>query len=65
MTTATSTMPCIVCHSEMSLQVARGRKSGKVFLMMVCAVDGRHFRAFIADKVFVNSVVDRTIGAGP
>ncbi len=65
MTTSTQAMPCIVCQTEMSLQVARGRKSGKPFLMMVCAVDGRHFRAFIADRDYVKSVVDRTIGSEP
>ena len=41
------------------MRPAQGRKSGKPFLMLLCAVDGRHFRAFINDKAFVASVVAR------
>ncbi len=50
-------VPCMVCHEPLALRPARGRKSGKPFLMMVCAQDGRHFRAFINDHDFVRQVL--------
>ena len=52
-------VPCPVCRSPLDLRVARGRKSGKPFLMLVCPQDGRHFRGFIADRVYVRQVVVR------
>ena len=36
-----------------------GRKSGKAFLMLVCPVDGRHFRGFITDRTYVRQVMSR------
>ena len=52
-------VPCLVCRQPLSLRPARGRKSGKPFLMLVCPIDGRHFRAFINDQAFVASVMGR------
>ena len=43
----------------MTLRPAKGRKSGKPFIMLVCGVDGRHFRAFINDQDFVAKVLNR------
>lgn len=51
-------IPCVVCGGPLALRVAHGRKSGKPFLMLVCAEDGRHFRAFINDQAYVRSVLD-------
>lgn len=52
MTTA-QTVPCLICGTCLSLRTARGRKSNKAFLMLVCPVDGRHFRGFITDLNYV------------
>jgi hypothetical protein len=50
---------CPVCTTPLTLSPAHSRKSKapKVFLMMVCPEDGRHFRGFINDPGFVNRVV--------
>ena len=53
-----STIPCIVCKGPLTVRLARGRKSGKTFLMLVCGRDGRHLRAFVNDKEFVRRVLD-------
>jgi hypothetical protein len=52
-------VPCLVCGSSLSLRTARGRKSGKPFLMLVCPVDGRHFRGFITHRDYVAGVLAR------
>ncbi len=58
MTTATS-VPCLICQQPLSLRLAKGRKSGKVFVMLLCSVDARHFRGFINDRAYVDSVLAR------
>lgn len=50
---------CPICGHPLSLRLARGRKSGKPFVMLLCAQDGRHFRAFISHRPFVQQVLDR------
>ncbi len=50
------TTPCPVCSQPLSFRLARGRKSGKPFIQLVCAQDGRHFRGFIADKSYIDNV---------
>ena len=50
---------CPVCQEPLSIRLATGRKSGKPFVMLVCAQDGRHIRAFISDRDFVSSVIAR------
>ena len=52
-------LQCPVCASELEVRLARGRKSGKTFLMAVCPKDGRHIRAFINDQEYVRKVLDR------
>ena len=47
---------CPVCRCPLDLRLARGRKSGKPFIMLVCARDGRHFRGFINHRPFVEEV---------
>ncbi|XUW99744.1 MAG: hypothetical protein TUN42_07580 [Dehalogenimonas sp.] len=49
--------PCPVCHTDLEANLATGRKSGKVFVMFKCPVDGRHFRAFVTDRSFVDQVM--------
>ena len=56
---------CLVCQQPLALRLARGRKSGKAFLMLVCPHDGRHFRGFINDRAFVDGVLARLEGRTP
>ena len=53
-------IPCPVCSTSLKLSPARSRKAKKpkIFLMLVCPKDGRHFRGFIQDIEFVGRVVD-------
>ena len=55
--TMNSAISCPVCHGPLDLRIAHGRKSGKPFLLLICPVDGRHFRGFIADREYVGTVV--------
>jgi hypothetical protein len=52
-------VPCIICGNSLVLRTARGRKSGKCFLMLVCPEDGRHFRGFINDQDYVKQVLSK------
>ena len=54
--------PCPVCSVPLTVRLARGRKSGKPFVMLLCAQDGRHFRAFINDRQYVSNVIERVEG---
>ncbi len=46
-------IPCPVCGDPVDVRPARGRKSHKFFIMLVCSRDGRHFRGFINDQKYV------------
>ena len=52
-------IPCPVCNGALAVRLARGRKSGKPFVMLVCGKDGRHLRGFISDREFVKGVVEK------
>ena len=52
-------LACHICGANLSVRLAEGRKSGKRFIMLHCPVDGRHIRAFVADKGYVTKVLDR------
>ena len=54
-----SALSCHLCRGTLEVRLARGRKSGKTFVLLVCPTDGRHFRAFVADAEYVRQVVDR------
>ena len=58
----TGSIPCPVCRNTLEVRSAVGRKSNKPFLMLVCPLDGRHFRGFIADKNFVDQVISSAEG---
>ena len=62
MTESNLSVPCVVCGVPLTIRPARGRKSGKSFLMVICPQDGRHFRGFIADKDYVNHVFEKAEG---
>jgi hypothetical protein len=51
---------CLVCGAGLEVRSATGRKSGKPFLMLICPVNGRHFRAFITDQKYVSQIVEVT-----
>jgi predicted RNA-binding Zn-ribbon protein involved in translation (DUF1610 family) len=52
-------LQCPVCGDAMAFQIARGRKSGKPFLMVKCLRDGRHFRGFVGDREYVTRLLER------
>jgi hypothetical protein len=52
-------MPCCpICGDGLQVTLARGRKSGKPFVMLICAKDGRHFRGFINHRPYVEQVLN-------
>ena len=53
---------CPICSQSLVVRLARGRKSGKPFVMLLCPEDARHFRAFINDQPYVRQVLDRLEG---
>ncbi len=59
MTESNSPVACVVCGVGLTIRSARGRKSGKPFVMLICSKDGRHFRAFITDQAYVKSVLEK------
>ena len=65
MTTASLQVPCLVCATALTLRLVRGRKSGKPFLMLICPVDGRHFRGFITHRDYVAGVLAHLEGQTP
>jgi hypothetical protein len=62
--TIAAQVPCLICQLPLSLRMARGRKSGKPFLMLICSADGRHFRGFINDQAYVKQVLDKLEASG-
>jgi hypothetical protein len=65
MSTSSFQIPCLVCTTALTLRLVRGRKSGKPFLMLICPVDGRHFRGFITHRDYVAGVLARLEGQTP
>ncbi len=58
--TAYSNTPnCLVCGEALDLRRTQGRSSRKPSLMFVCPVDGRHFRAFVTYRPYVEAVLAR------
>ncbi len=57
MTTPSQQMPCLVCGTQMAVRIAKGRKSHKPFIMVICPEDGRHFRGFCGDSEFVQRLL--------
>ena len=54
--TITKNIPCLVCGNPITVKPARGRKSGKSFIMLVCGEDGRHFRGFVTDQNYIKKI---------
>lgn len=59
MTSIVQGIPCLICGDPLTVRTARGRKSGKPFVMLVCGRDGRHFRGFITDQTYVSELFTR------
>ena len=55
-------LPCHICQTRLDVRLARGRKSGKAFVMLIFGRDGRHFRAFISDREYVGRVLESLEG---
>jgi len=57
---------CPVCGAVLTVSPAKSRKAKrpKVFLMLVCPTDGRHFRGFISDQPVVQRVMVAAAGTG-
>ena len=53
---------CPICRAAITVKSARGRKSNKPFIMLVCPEDGRHFRGFITDQSYVRQVLEQNFG---
>ena len=62
MTSIAQGIPCLICGDQLTVRTARGRKSGKPFVMLVCGRDGRHFRGFITDQTYVGEILARLEG---
>lgn len=56
---AQSAIHCLICGVALTVRLARSQKTNKPSVMLVCGNDGRHFRAFIADKTYVGQVLAR------
>ena len=54
-----NTLDCLVCGEALDLRQTQGRSSRKPSLMFVCPVDGRHFRAFVTYRPYVDAVLAR------
>lgn len=50
---------CHICQSSLKVKLCYGRKSGKPGVSLSCPVDGRHLRAFVTDKEYVQGVMER------
>ena len=59
LTSTTQAIPCLICQQPLVVRLAHGRKSKKPFVMLICANDGRHFRAFINDQAYVRQILTR------
>lgn len=53
---------CPVCGVGLEVRLAKGRKSGKPFLMAICPTTGKHIRAFINDAPYIRQVLQRLEG---
>ena len=51
--------PCPLCGNSLTATIARGRKSGKPFIMLICPEDGRHFRGFITHRPYIEAVLSK------
>ena len=48
---------CPVCKNGLVVELKEKERNGRFYLMLVCPVDGAHFRAFINDRDYVAGVM--------
>ena len=48
---------CLVCGAMSKVKIGRRKKSGCLYVTIVCTVDDLHFRIFINDQQYVGRVV--------
>ena len=58
-TSQTNNLNCHICQTSLKVNLCFGRKSGKPGVSLSCPVDGRHLRAFVTDKEYVQGVIER------
>ena len=58
-TSQTMSLNCHICQTSLKVKLCFGRKSGKPGVSLSCPVDGRHLRAFVTDKEYVQGVMER------
>lgn len=52
-----SNVNCPVCKHKLDIGLRQNERNERFYLMMVCPVDGAHFRAFINDRDYVAKAV--------
>ena len=57
MTTGNAQARCPLCRTALRMSIATSKRN-KVSIALICPVDGRHFRGFIADQDYVRRVLD-------
>jgi hypothetical protein len=50
-------LTCFICSAPLSVRMTESKNSHKQFIMLKCPRDGRHFRAFVADRNYINQVI--------
>jgi hypothetical protein len=55
------TINCLICKGPLTVKLAHS-ESGNITVTLICSLNGRHFRAFIADKEFVQRVMEKAEG---
>ena len=60
MMTATQGIPCPICGTTLAVSVTTNR-NGKHAVGLHCPKDGRHIRAFINHRPFVEETIERTL----
>ncbi len=50
---------CPICGHPLSVKLGQARKSGKPYVMLICAQDGRHFRGFIMHRPYVQELLNK------
>ncbi len=54
-----NSLNCHICQTSLKVKLCFGRKSGKPGVSVSCPADGRHLRAFVTDKAYVQGVMER------
>ncbi len=56
---------CLVCRGPIDIRFGTTRRARKPCINMRCRSDGRHFRAFIVDREFVDRMMDEAGASRP